>query len=441
MAGFGIVVLLIIGAEGPSYATISQILLLAVAIAVAVAILLAALLASDLGSPLRAIAASVDRVSAGDLDVRLKLPGDDEISWLAESHNRLASDLQRRNRELRGILDALEETTLRERPEVLAQRAGERAREAFGMIDCAVLLVDPREVPEEEAVPGEPRQLRADLIAAGEVLGVVVGHVPAVRTWERADQDLLELYAIEVSAAIRNADLYTRVESQNRRLVEPGRGQGRLPAQRLAQSADAAREHSRLRRQLAADNDDRRLAIITEQADRLSRMVRQLLTVSRLESGALRPRLEVLAPAARVRRTWEALGATDVALSIEDRSTGWLALADPDQLDQVLWAILDNAVDYGGRAPIEVAIGVDLPPRTCWSPSPTTAPGSAPPTAPACSVGSSEDPRDPSARGRAWALCLARAVRSSGDLMLEPGDPRSRGLADDHLPAERAEEM
>ena len=26
---------------------------------------------------------------------------------------------------------------------------------------------------------------------------------------------------------------------------------------------------------------------------------------------------------------------------------GWLAVADADQLDQVLWALLDNAVRYG----------------------------------------------------------------------------------------------
>ena len=68
-------------------------------------------------------------------------------------------------------------------------------------------------------------------------------------------------------------------------------------------------------------------------------MVRQLLTVSRIESGALRPRLEVFAPATRVRRTWEALGAADVAVHASTtRSAGWLALADTDQLDQVLWA-------------------------------------------------------------------------------------------------------
>ncbi len=111
--------------------------------------------------------------------------------------------------------------------------------------------------------------------------------------------------------------------------------------------------------QLAAEQPDRRLEIITEQADRLSRMVRQLLTVSRIESGALRSRLEVFAPVPRVRRTWEALGATEIPFTLEDRSEGWLALGDRDQLDQVLWALLDNAVGYGGRTPIDVTVALD----------------------------------------------------------------------------------
>jgi len=362
VVGFGVVALLVAGTgSDPAGSTLTRVLLLAVAVAVVFAVLLAAVLAADLSGPLRAIARSVERASAGDPSVELELPGDDELSRLAESHNRLARDLVRRNRELRRILEILESTTLGEPVDALVSRAAREACGAFGMIDCGLLLVDPREIPTEAPTPGEPVPVRSTLVAAGEVLGVAVGHLPATRRWDRADQDLFELFAIEISAAIRNAQLYAHVESQNRRLVELDEAKDdflRGISHNLQTPLASIRGYAQ---QLAAESPDRRLGIITEQTDRLSRMVRQLLAVSRIESGALRPRQEVFAPAPRVRRTWEALGAADVAFTLEDRSAGWLAVADPDQLDQVLWAVLDNAVGYGGRTPVQALVATDGP--------------------------------------------------------------------------------
>jgi signal transduction histidine kinase len=72
--------------------------------------------------------------------------------------------------------------------------------------------------------------------------------------------------------------------------------------------------------------------------------------VTRLESGALKPRSEVVSLATRVRKAWEALGADDMDFELDDHSAGWLAVADADQLDQVLWALLDNGLKYGDRA-------------------------------------------------------------------------------------------
>ena len=292
--------------------------------------------------------------------------GDDELARLADSHNRLAAELERRNRELGRILAALVAASPRDGVDWLIGRAAEDARTAFGMIDARILLVDPATVPTEDRVPGEALPVRAALRAGEDRLGVLVGHLPATRGWERADQDLLELFASEIGVAVRNAQLFERVGAQNARLLELDAAKDdflRGVSHNLQTPLTSIRAYAE---RLAAERPDRRLGIIAEQAERLSRMVRQLLTVSRLEAGTLRPQVEVLTLAPRVRRAWEALGADDVSFTVDDESGGWLAMADADQLDQVLWALLDNAVKYGRRGPITVTVGVREAEERLW---------------------------------------------------------------------------
>jgi signal transduction histidine kinase len=358
VAGFGVFALTQVPRSGPGQ-TLGPALIFAIAAAAIVGVTLALYLASDLTAPLRRIAASVDRVSRGDLSTRIDLEGEDELGRLADSHNRLAADLERRNAELRRILAAIEQAVPSLGVDRLADLAGEEARAAFDMIDAVALLVDPREIPTEDQVPGDPRPVRALLRVGDETLGVIVGRLPATRTWEAADQALLELFAAEIAVAIRNAQLFARIETQNARLVELDAAKDdflRGVSHNLQTPLTSIRAYAD---QLAATAPDRRLGIIGEQADRLSRMVRQLLTVSRLESGALRPRVEVLSLATHVRRAWEALGATTAPFRLDDRAAGWLAVADPDQLDQVLWALLDNALKYGGGTEITATIDPD----------------------------------------------------------------------------------
>ncbi|HEX9043925.1 MAG TPA: ATP-binding protein [Candidatus Limnocylindrales bacterium] len=344
----------------PAGSQIGRVVVFAIAVSGLFGLLVGYLLVADLARPLRTITRVVERVARGDLAARIEVSGDDEVARLAESHNRLAGDLERRNRELRAILQAVESTSARDGVDQLTARAAADARLAFGLIDATVVLGDPATVPVEEIVPGDPLPVRAELRSGGEAIGIVAGHLPATRRWERGDQDLLDLFALEIGVAVRNAELFGQVERQNEQLVELDAAKDdflrgvshnlQTPLARIRANAEAL---------AVAAGTDRRLAMIVEQSDRLSRMVRQLLTVSRLESGALHPRADVLALAPRIRRAWEALDSGTVDFRLEDRAEGWLAVADPDQLDQVLWALLDNAVKYGGGTPVEVTIAAD----------------------------------------------------------------------------------
>jgi two-component system, OmpR family, sensor histidine kinase KdpD len=283
---------------------------------------------------------------------------------LAESHNRIAAEVARRNRELRDLLTAVAAWSPAQGVASLSAAAERDACQIYGLIDCRIQLVDPASVPAEEFVPGDPLPARAAVRAGSESLGVLTGHLPATRSWERADQDLLDLFASEVGVALRNAELFGRVESQNARLLELDQAKDeflRGVSHNLQTPLTSIRAYvEQLRSESPEAGRDRRLAIVAEQSDRLARLVRQLLTVSRLEAGVLRSQAEVIALAPRLRRAWEALNAAGATLELVDDAGGWLAVADPDQLDQAVWALLDNAVKYGGSGgPVQVHVRAD----------------------------------------------------------------------------------
>ena len=193
----------------------SRLLLFMFAVAVAVGILAGAAIGLDLVRPLRQISAAVERVSAGDLSQPIPIEGSDVLAQLAESHNRLAGDAQRRNRQLGLILAAVESAEPRDGVDALAERAARDAQIAFGFISAELRFVDPDSVEAEERIPGVSLPVRAELRAGDDRMGLILASLPATHTWERADQALFDLYASEIGVAIRNAELFTQVQEKN----------------------------------------------------------------------------------------------------------------------------------------------------------------------------------------------------------------------------------
>lgn len=102
------------------------------------------------------------------------------------------------------------------------------------------------------------------------------------------------------------------------------------------------------------------LAAINREADRLDRLVCNLLDMSRIESGALAPQLEWhnLAEIAAdvIDRLQPISGGHEISLQTEDRE--FLAEVDYVQMSQVLTNLIDNAIRHGeASAPIRVYVG------------------------------------------------------------------------------------
>ena len=400
---------------------------LALVAAALLALLTAYVLGAILTAPLRRIAAAVERVAAGEPSPPIYLTGEDELARLAESHNRIAADVARRNAELAALLEAVAEYSPAQGMAALSTRAETDARRIYGLIDCGLTLVDPAGIPVGETIPGDPLPVRAVVRAGGEPLGVLTGHLPATRHWEHADQDLLELFASEVGVALRNAELFGRIESQNAQLRELDAAKDeflRNVSHNLQTPLTSIRAYVDQLRTTDRDPDtNRRLGIVSEQASRLGRLVRQLLTVTRLEAGALRPEPEVIALGPRIRRAWEALGAADLTMELNDKAGGWLAVADPDQLDQVLWALLDNAVKYGGDGgPVQVTVACDQTSGKVRATIADHGPGVSPADRSRLFARFSRGARRPSGEGTGLGLYVSRELLRAmgGELVLEP---------------------
>jgi two-component system sensor histidine kinase KdpD len=100
---------------------------------------------------------------------------------------------------------------------------------------------------------------------------------------------------------------------------------------------------------------DEFLATINTEADRLTRLVHNLLDMSRIEAGALDPHLvesslaEVAGPVVR-----RARAASRQRVDVDVPEELAPVLVDPVRLDQVLTNLLDNARDYAAAGPVHV---------------------------------------------------------------------------------------
>src|SRR5256886_115858 len=105
---------------------------------------------------------------------------------------------------------------------------------------------------------------------------------------------------------------------------------------------------------------DRLLEVVSREADRLARIVNDILGASRLESGRMSIAIERCDAAAIATEVVDVLRArapegVEVVVS-KSRGLPQVA-ADPDKLRQILTNLIDNAIKYspdGGRVEVEI---------------------------------------------------------------------------------------
>lgn len=179
-----------------------------------------------------------------------------------------------------------------------------------------------------------PHGARPDPVALATLLPALASLLALARERERLEREAREAETLRTSDALKTAVL--RSVSHDLR----------SPLTAIAASAEALANPAL---DLAPDDRDELLATVLDETRRLTRMVSDLLDLSRLEAGAARPRLEAVDVESLVALALDATpGEERVQVALQPGCEA--VRVDVAQLRQVLVNLLENALRHGGPA-------------------------------------------------------------------------------------------
>lgn len=295
--------------------------------------------------PLREVSSVARALAAGDLSGRVERCGDDELGELGVVLNTLASELQRRlaqleaeRAEMETLIDGMAEGVLALAADGTVRRVNPAARAIFSL---------------GAGGAGMPPQAVARRPAFLALVQRALGGGPVAAT--ELQHDGRHLLATAQPLAAGGAVLVFLDVSELRRLEDARRDFVANASHELKTPLTAIRGYSEtlLDEDLPPPLRRRFTETVRANADRLQRIVDDLLDLSRIESGGWRAEPETIPLLPIVREGWapfaEAAGeaAVDFGTRLED--DGLAVFADPSALRQILSNLYSNAVRYAGR--------------------------------------------------------------------------------------------
>jgi two-component system sensor histidine kinase KdpD len=173
-----------------------------------------------------------------------------------------------------------------------------------------------------------------------------------------SDQTALAIERLHLTEEMDRARIITETEKLRSALLTSISHDLRTPLASILGSATSLKQY---RSQLGETEQDELLATIREEAERLNHFIANLLDMTRLESGAVAPRLEAMEVSdvigSVLRRTKRLLAGHRVTLALDASLP--MAKLDPVLFEQVLFNLLDNAAKYAPAAS-EVTIRAGL---------------------------------------------------------------------------------
>jgi two-component system sensor histidine kinase KdpD len=294
------------------------------------------------------------------------------ISLLVASTERRRAQAERRERETRMLFELSTSLVAHGSLEDTLRGVVRTVRSLFDLAGCAIVLPSGdgdgfRLAAVDGEVPGDHDE-RVPMGSGGQAVGalVVVAGGPGSSGFGEPERRVLATFANQAALAVEQGQ---QEEQRNRAvaLQETDRLRTALLNSvshdlRTPLASIKASASSLLDREVRWSDAERDefLTTINTEVDRLTRLVHDLLDMSRIEAGALDPRLvesslaEVVGPVVRRAR---AASRQRVEVDVPDELAP--VLVDPVRLDQVLTNLLDNARGYAPGSPVQVAARQD----------------------------------------------------------------------------------
>jgi two-component system phosphate regulon sensor histidine kinase PhoR len=294
---------------------------------------------------LREVSLVARAMAGGDLSRRIFSDRDDELGALGAVLNSLAAELQRRLAQLEGeraetqaMIDTMSEGVLALAPDGTVRRANPAARRIFS------LPPDPRGTP-PQAVARRPAFL--------SFVNRALGGAPIPPTELQYDQH--HLFATAQPLAAGGAVLVFLDVTELRRLEDVRRDFVANASHELKTPLTAIRGYSEtlLDEELPAPLRRQFAETVRVNADRLQRIVDDLLDLSRIESGGWRVEPRPISVVEMAREVWEPFAeraaAAGVEFTTEAAGGAETVYADPSAMRQILINLCSNALRYTGR--------------------------------------------------------------------------------------------
>jgi len=178
---------------------------------------------------------------------------------------------------------------------------------------------------------------------------------------------LAEVLAERAALAIENAKLYTEQVEARRKVEDLSRLKDEflsIASHELRTPVTSIKGYTQLAKMLIKEGDlgtsEEYLDIALDQIDRMSRLILELLDVSRIETGRLEIRREPIPWAQFVRDVVHRhhTAVSDRRFHVSVPSLGRVVTGDRDRLEQVLGNLLENAVKYSPEGS-DITVAID----------------------------------------------------------------------------------